>query len=1247
MRRMKRRYLVLLAVFTGLAVNVYGGILYLEVPEDVTAEMVRNPSAEDEAVIENFVISEVNKVDKGWADRVVILTKEGEPLYRENESDYTADTRDDQELYYGEIELLRGADWSNEQWKDIEGHFASSYPIAKDIFSPPVVDEVHHYWGLPRVVEVIRLQGLENDWGFYDLSNDIIYLKQWRGTNDVYGDTDRAMLTRCMLHAFRHGAPITWDQFGAGIVHSAWLEIQKRLAENHGKETNFNDLYHDEKLPGDPVYQRPFYAYRETFNKPEFATRMADFFDTSHSDIDTNIMKIRYGTCGYLWWQVLKSDSDFIKNFNDELLKTWNQLLEEDEDNRPLYGDLIKCADLAYDGDGINGKNIVTWIKQQPILNNDFYMGHYLGVGNYDNELKIAFYERWGHWEGVGMPPTYVWVEEESGVDGGYIVVDRYDYADNYINTVPLTTTNGYAECTLPFVGIQGNPQRNKTVVKALVDANKAEPTIKESTVRVLDAEYPLSSEVYGVIVDVDEGTMTLDRSEGEDIITPLRYGAYIFSQSGPGGEQEGKFTLTCEAEPRMGAVIKSPIPRVFTKDASRFYVGGNYFHDELTSDNNGNGIPDDDERLLAEKFVPEVWVSGINPLFPCRTEVTLDHGWLAHYMFDINGDLWMIRDWGPYDPEDPKPMEQVFEEIRPDWNRYPHGVKNIYEGPGGPEVVTHYWRLCFGVQGPGGKDIKTGYWYNQWETIQRPDPPEGNPYREPTVYVNIFGHHGYPVIQYWFFYPFNDWANLHEGDWEHINVKIDDVDPAVAKVDEVRYFFHKYSKTKEPGDINFELIEDTDIGRFTHPAVYIGGDPVGARIDQRREAADLISENVDECSGGSYWNTGLFDWVAFSYNEDVDPFGAHVPWGEFCINFVDELDELYWTDFPGEWGRRGDELSLNDGAYKSDGPCGPRFHECYEAYTHASYPEYSGEPRGGGLITGLPPAPPTNLAAGSNTRGKTGSVDLTWTLSINDPEYWNRFTVEPTPVASPGSSAAEVSAPSDASTAVLSSGALSSATSAVPTEKAAGDKMKDNIVSAGPSTIGSPDGGSSEPASIVRPDELDVEEYWVIVHYYPGGAEGRTEEYLAGGPGTDKFTIPNIPAGAVADYSFSVYCKDAVYDSEITGPCAATATAIIAKDDGAASMFTSGAVPTAYALYQSVPNPNDGSCSIRYDLPESCRVKMIVYDLTGRRVKTVLDTYMDAGAYTCSVSDLEAGVYVYRLEAGGFVASKKMVVIK
>jgi hypothetical protein len=52
---MKWQSLFLSAVFVVLAASAYAGILYLEVPENITAEMVRNPSVEDEAVIEDFL----------------------------------------------------------------------------------------------------------------------------------------------------------------------------------------------------------------------------------------------------------------------------------------------------------------------------------------------------------------------------------------------------------------------------------------------------------------------------------------------------------------------------------------------------------------------------------------------------------------------------------------------------------------------------------------------------------------------------------------------------------------------------------------------------------------------------------------------------------------------------------------------------------------------------------------------------------------------------------------------------------------------------------------------------------------------------------------------------------------------------------------------------------------------------------------------------------------------------------------
>jgi len=84
---MKWQSILVTAIYVISAVNGFAGILYLEVPENITAEMVRNPSGREEAFIEDFVISEVNKIDKDWVDRVVWLTKDGEPLLLGNETD--------------------------------------------------------------------------------------------------------------------------------------------------------------------------------------------------------------------------------------------------------------------------------------------------------------------------------------------------------------------------------------------------------------------------------------------------------------------------------------------------------------------------------------------------------------------------------------------------------------------------------------------------------------------------------------------------------------------------------------------------------------------------------------------------------------------------------------------------------------------------------------------------------------------------------------------------------------------------------------------------------------------------------------------------------------------------------------------------------------------------------------------------------------------------------------------------------
>jgi hypothetical protein len=89
------------------------------------------------------------------------------------------------------------------------------------------------------------------------------------------------------------------------------------------------------------------------------------------------------------------------------------------------------------------------------------------------------------------------------------------------------------------------------------------------------------------------------------------------------------------------------------------------------------------------------------------------------------------------------------------------------------------------------------------------------------------------------------------------------------------------------------------------------------------------------------------------------------------------------------------------------------------------------------------------------------------------------------------------------------------------------------------------------------------------------------------------------------------------------------------------------GALPTAYALYQSRPNPAPGTATIAFDLPETASVTLTVYDLSGRKVTTVVNETLAAGEHEAEVSGLAPGVYVYRLYAGDFTASKKMVIVR
>ncbi len=89
--------------------------------------------------------------------------------------------------------------------------------------------------------------------------------------------------------------------------------------------------------------------------------------------------------------------------------------------------------------------------------------------------------------------------------------------------------------------------------------------------------------------------------------------------------------------------------------------------------------------------------------------------------------------------------------------------------------------------------------------------------------------------------------------------------------------------------------------------------------------------------------------------------------------------------------------------------------------------------------------------------------------------------------------------------------------------------------------------------------------------------------------------------------------------------------------------------LPMAYALLQNYPNPFNPVTTIRYELPVTSRVTLNVFNLLGQVVATLVSGEEPAGVYSVRLNgrDLASGVYFYRLVAGPFTETRKLILIK
>ena len=99
---------------------------------------------------------------------------------------------------------------------------------------------------------------------------------------------------------------------------------------------------------------------------------------------------------------------------------------------------------------------------------------------------------------------------------------------------------------------------------------------------------------------------------------------------------------------------------------------------------------------------------------------------------------------------------------------------------------------------------------------------------------------------------------------------------------------------------------------------------------------------------------------------------------------------------------------------------------------------------------------------------------------------------------------------------------------------------------------------------------------------------------------------------------------------------------------------YLEGLLPDEFSLHQNYPNPFTPVTTLRYDLAEDAMVNIIIHDMLGRQVKTLINRTQDAGYKSViwnATNDygkpVSAGIYLYQIQAGEYISTKKMVLLK
>jgi hypothetical protein len=278
------------------------------------------------------------------------------------------------------------------------------------------------------------------------------------------------------------------------------------------------------------------------------------------------------------------------------------------------------------------------------------------------------------------------------------------------------------------------------------------------------------------------------------------------------------------------------------------------------------------------------------------------------------------LEECGPGEPYEPLDVDVLFDQptvaLRGPWNP----VDLIEIGPDAERLAggLYEYHLDF-----PGNALAPGCGYERWARRLSAGIPA-------TVYAHVAddpGHPGFLALQYWIFYAFNDWNNLHEGDWEMIQLVFEAADAREAlsrEPVELGYSQHEGAERAEWGDDKLTVVDGT------HPVVYPAA---GSHANFYGDALHI----------GSSAQEGVGCDDTTGPHRELRPTVLTIP-----SDAADARSALPWIDFQGRWGE------LQRAFF--NGPTGPNLKrqwtepiEWSEEWRERSY----AVPAGGALGTG------------------------------------------------------------------------------------------------------------------------------------------------------------------------------------------------------------------------------------------------------------------------------------------------------